>query len=348
MKFIPGCVFLKMDRKYFLLFAACLLSVFSFAQSRSLTEKEKSWIDSLNTIYGKKNPWFDSLMKADGKCMRVQSREHFMNGDTARDILSYYRQLHPDGPRPSDSPSKVSFDFYPAKNKIIADYGPEIYLRASGALIVEFSYGIWGQGRTGMIIRQEKDTVFNSRKQNADTTLAGFDNPSKKIILAGMDINHPVIATIIIGEKLNAGKAVARQQIVLAECRMLAAEYPTNAITYPPFRKTFIASFPDSLFLKHQKGDTLFVEIDSRYANDTVRKISYAYFKIKREFSFKPEAIERTIIYNRNASSPVTLIYLSKEERRDYNRFVKRNPKKNDPSGIYYDPVYRWMYKKRR
>lgn len=340
-----------MNRKIirsFLILISILLFSFSFAQSRPLSEKEKSWIDSVNTIYSKKNPWFDSLMKADGKVMRVQSREHFLNGDTAKDLLYFFRVLHPEGPRPADSPAKISFDFYPAKNKIVADYGPEIYLRKEGAIVFEFHYGQWGNGITNAIIYQGKDTIFDSRKQNPDTVINDFDNTNHKIIFAGMHNPNPILATIIIGEKLNTNKAIARQQIVLANCRLLTAEYPTNAITYPAFRKPFIASFPDSLFQKHKNGDTLFVEIDSRYANDTVRKISYAYFKIYREFAFRPEAIERTIIYSRVASSPLNIIYLSKKDRREYKRFVKRNPKKNDPSGIYFDPVYRWMYREKK
>lgn len=331
----------------FLLLISVLLFSFSFAQSRPVSEKEKSWIDSLNTIYGRKNPWFDSLMKADGKVMRVQSREHFLNGDTAKDVLHFHRTLFPEGPRPIDSPSKVSFDFYPGKNKIIADYGPEIYLRKEGALIMEFSYGKWGAGITAISIRQNNDTIFNSRKKNADTIINGFDHPEQKIIFAGMKNPDPILAVFVIGKKFKAGKALQAIQTSLAECILIGAEYPTNAISYPVFRKPFVASFPDSVLARHHPGDTLFAELDSRYANDTVRKISYAYFRIKREFSFRPAEIERTIIYG-TGRQMIYPIYLGKKERREYNRFVKRNPKKNDPSGIYYDPVLRWMYQEKK
>lgn len=334
-------------RVFFFLF----LFVFSsplFSQPQALSEAQKSWVDSINTIYGKKNPWFDSLMQADGKCVPMQSLDHFKNEDTTKDVLHFFRELHPHNEMVYDSPPTVSFDYYPGKKKIIAAYGPEIYLRPSGALIMEFSYTGWGAGINGILIYSGNDTIFNSHKSNhRDTVLPGFDRPEMKFVFAGQSNPNPILATIIVLAPLKKIEGRDRQKLTLMECRFVSAEYPTTAATYPVFRSSFVVTVPDSVAAHCQPGDTLFTELAAHYETDAVKKISYSYFDAVMVFPFRASEMERFIIYA-GVQMQSLPFQRTKKEIRSYNRFVKRKPKQNDPQGIYHDPVLRWLYREKK
>lgn len=336
-------------RAFFFLF----LLVFSsplFSRPQPLTQAQKNWVDSINTIYGKKNPWFDSLMQADGKCAFIPGPEHWMQHDSSPDTWHFERRLYPeDIPAPIDAPLYVSFDYYPAAQKIITADGPEIYLRADGPVIIEFMYGMWG-GRSGpQLIRKANDTIFYALYGHRDTVLQGLADTSRKLLLLDRMKSSTTIMTIVAGEQKKELADEYGNRLHLVECSFISADYPALAETYPLFRKPFMVVANDSLFRKLAAGDTVFVRADLVWKRDELRKIDFSYCQLVQVYPFQRNRVERLMVY----SSELYVIHLlpeqaSNREKRMYRRFVKRNPARNDPKGIYHDPVLRWLYREER
>ncbi len=328
-----------MRPRSFFLFLFLLGTFGGFAQSRPLTEKEKTWIDSLNNLLGHKNPWFDSLMKADGLVTLAPSLEHFIKGDTAKDVLAFSRTARGE----NHEPYFISFDYYFNEGKIVARHGPEIYLQPGGAIIVDFMYGPYG-GTHDFIASSGGKLLFSSRTNKADTVIPGFADPSRKIIIIPLKSRKQYIVTFRPDKLLGTTKDLSGKTIYLVECSLLEWFHSTDGVRHRLMHQPFVVSMK----APPVTGKAMFAQLEEEAAYDTVHHIQLVCFNLVRTFDFNPDEVER-IFQSRADHYPRSVLpYGDKKERRTYRRFVRRLPEKRDPSRIYLDPVVRWLYREKR
>lgn len=317
-------------------------------RGNKLTESQKRWIDSVNTIYGRQNPWFDSLMKADGRCEFVSGPEHFVKSDTTADVWYFHRNLYPENTIVYDGQAIVHFYYYPEEQKIITGSGPEIYLRKSGSLILEFNYGMWGAVTEPRLIRKAGDTIFVKKPGQFDDILPGLQDSTKRMLLVEYTAYSSIFSFIATAEKGRITDKSGRPARIF-ECRLVKTEYPASASLWTVFRRPFLVIAPEEMSSQVRIGDTLFAECGVNGQEDTLRRIRYDYFTLKRIIPVRAEKIERIFVCYDVRWARIQPISLRRErkEERSYRRFVRWNAKKNDPSGMYHDPVFRWMRRKK-
>jgi hypothetical protein len=132
------------------------------------------------------------------------------------------------------------------------------------------------------------------------------------------------------------------------ECRLVKTEYPASAALWTVFKRPFLVIAPEEMSCQLRLGDTLFAECGVNGREDTLRRIRYDYFILKRIIPIRAEKLERIFVCYEDLwiRSQLISLNLARKEERRYRRFVRWNAKKNDPSGIYHDPVFRWMRRK--
>jgi hypothetical protein len=316
-----------------------LTSTAAGAQSRALTEKEKTWIDSLDHLLGYKNPWFDSLMQADGRVMRTQSLGHYIEGDTSKDVLAFSRAVRNE----NHEPYILFFDYYFKEGKIVAHYGPEIYLQPPAARIVEFHYGPYG-GQENFTLSSGGKVLFSTSANKRDTVIPGFSDTSKYIVIIPLKLYDQHVITYTVGRQLGTTKNSSGETIYLSECSVVQWLHSTGGTRGRALQKPFLLSSATPAVT----GDTIFAQLEARIVTDTVHHLLYEYFSLVRTFGFDVNQLERVFQSSALARSKPVLPYPVKKEKRVYRRFVRRLPLKRDPSGIYFDPVVRWMYRQKR
>jgi hypothetical protein len=261
------------------------------AQARPLTEADKNWLDSMFIVLGKPSSlavYFDKKMKEEGTVSYAVVRDRYSPFKINDSIISFYRNLYPDGNIPADGHSHLAFCYNVTGTWFSFGYWKVYLNRGQQPIFYSKNAGGWrGAGFYSVSIHSGRDTVYQSLPGQGDTTIEAPWNKGKYLLICPNGYyNSKEILQVIIGKKT---KRFGKETLV--ECALDSFVAGMRYVN-PKFQRGSIIRllFEKDAREKCNQGDTILLTGMHFFDGDSLRIYDYA--KVLRVHHYKLQDIE--------------------------------------------------------